>query len=59
MYLSRKGCLLGIDFLCQCPMTKDLIEQLRDVANEGDESHVNNVHDVYVCLIRPEMEPSQ
>jgi hypothetical protein len=40
-------------------MTKDLIEQLRDVANEGDGSHVNNVHDVYVCLIRPEMEPSQ
>ena len=29
------------------------------VANEGDESHVNNVHDVYVCLIKPEMESSQ
>lgn len=55
----HEGCLLGIDFLSQCPMTKDLIEQLRDAANEGNESHVNNVHDVYVCLISTKMEPSQ
>ena len=31
----REGCLLGIYFLSQCPMTKNMKEQLRDVANEG------------------------
>jgi hypothetical protein len=55
----HEGCLLGIDFLSQCPTTKDLIEQLRDVANEGNENDINNVHSVYVCLVKPDMDSSQ
>jgi hypothetical protein len=40
----HEGCLLGIDFLARCPMTKDLIEQLRHVACESSVHEVNEVH---------------
>ena len=40
----HEGCLLGIDFLARCPMTKDLIEQLRHVACESSVHDVNEVH---------------
>ena len=40
----HEGCLLGIDFLACCPMTKDLIEQLRHVACESSVHDVNEVH---------------
>jgi len=44
----HEGCLLGIDFLSECPTTKDLIDQLREVA--GDTRKCFNVNEVHTFL---------